>query len=585
MYILGLSYGYHDSSAALIKDGQVIFAAQEERYSRIKHDSQFPNQSISRALKFEKIEIKDIDYIIYYESSLEKFNRIKNSIIKNAFKNFSLSSFKDLINTSIDWVENKKFIPEAEISKKLNYDISKIKSCSHHESHAASSFYNSNFENAAIITIDGVGEKETITVSHGKKGKINKICSHKYPHSLGLFYSTITSFLGFEINEGEYKVMGLAAFGKPIYADKVKKLISYENNKLKLNMMYFNFDFLEQPPYNKNFVNLFGDAAILDELNGKDVEKTDKFRYFADLASSFQSVLEDIIFSIFEHASSLTKENNICYSGGVALNAVANGKLIKSNKYKLYIYPAAGDAGCAVGAAQFYYFNILNKEKKLYYVPTMYLGDSYLESDILKHLNFFNLDNYKKFNDNKELSDYIANKLNENKVVGWFNGRSEFGPRSLGARSILASPKEKNMKNIINEKIKFREKFRPFAPLVLEEIASEYFDYTVSKNLYHPENFMLSVCAVKKEKVQEIYSATNVDFTSRIQLISKENKEQLDLRCLLENFYKISGLPVLINTSFNRRGEPIVESPKDAIKVFLYTDIDILVLNNHVLIK
>jgi len=426
---------------------------------------------------------------------------------------------------------------------------------------------------------------ETLTISLGINNSIKKIKSFNYPNSIGLFYSTITAFLGFEINEGEYKVMGLAAFGKPSYVEKVRQIISFSNNNLKLDSTFFNFDDLLSPSYTKSFLDLFGLPVNLEKENPyKTINE--RFYYLADLACSFQKVLEEIILKLFDYAFSLTGEKLFCYSGGVALNAVANGTIIKKRKeFNLFIYPAAGDSGSSVGAALYYYFHIL-KNRRVIFPLNIYLGSKYSKEQIKKSLNDFNLKNYLEYKDPLELCEVISKKILNNKVIGWFNGRSEFGPRALGSRSILANPSDKNMKDIINKKIKFREEFRPFAPMIITEKANEYFDIEKPIDLFQPENFMLTVVDAKIKFADKIFSALNVNNTARVQLVSKVLDENfLDIKLLLRTFYKNSDIPVLINTSFNRRGEPIVETPYDAIKVFLYTDIDTLVLENFVISK
>ena len=582
MYVLGISFGYHDSSAALIKNGEVIFAAQEERYTRIKHDNSFPKHSIKEALKFAKIELPDINQIAYYEDPLIKYSRVLNSISKNILSNFK-KGILEFYNETYDWIKYDKFNIKEKISSELNFPPQKIFISSHHLSHASSVFFNSNFKSSSIITIDGVGEKETITFSNGKNNKITKIKSFNFPHSLGLFYSTITAFLGFEVNEGEYKVMGMAAYGKPKYKDNVGKLIYFNKKKFILNLDFFNFDNIENPPFTEKFILEFGDPRDPDSSEQKD-PLNKKFLYYADLAASFQSVLEDIVLKMIDQVVELTGEKNLCFSGGVALNAVLNGKILGKKKVNLYIFPAAGDAGTAVGAALYFYYSILNKER-VFYKPQILLGSEYEDKTVDQAIEFYNEKKFKKYNSDIDLVNEISKILQENKVIGFFQGRSEFGPRALGSRSILANPAKINMRDIINEKIKFREAFRPFAPVILAERAKFFFEIDKIDNFYQLENFMLSVTNVIPQKSHLFPSAISVDKTARVQIVWKENDKNSLLRKVLEKFDQDTGLPMLINTSFNRRGEPIVENPNDALKVFYYTDLDYLIINNYIISK
>ncbi len=578
MLIMGLSFGYHDSSISLVKDGKIIFAAQEERFSRIKHDKGFPKRSIVECLKDQKIRISDIDYFVYYEDSFKKIKRIIKSNLLQFIKSGNIFYISDLIDTCCSYVNEMKLNIIELIVLELQVDKEKVKHVEHHQSHAASTFYNSNYSNATIITIDGVGEEETLTLSIGHENQIDKIKTFNFPHSLGLFYSTITSFLGFEINEGEYKVMGLAAFGKPIYREKVDNLITFNNGRFFLDMSFFNFTNLKKDPFSDKFIKFFGNPVDKDFYKTNKNTKSKKFLYYANLASSFQYLLEKILDKIFEYSINITKNKNICYSGGVALNAVANSKLL--TKYKnLFIFPAAGDAGCSSGAAQLYYYSILNNKRK-YETTTMYLGRKYKDADISKALHKFSESNFIRYSNKNKLYYDLSKLLETNNVIGWFSGRSEFGPRALGSRSIIASPKNKKMKDIINSKIKFRESFRPFAPMILKEKVFDYFHITNQLNLFHPSNFMISV--YKSKQTHKILSAVNVDNTARVQVVPKNSS---NIRKLLEIFYKKTGLPILINTSFNRKGEAIVENPIDALNVFYYTDLDYLVLENYLIKK
>lgn len=559
MYILGISCFYHDSAACLVKDGQIVAAAEEERFSRIKHDNNFPHQAVKYCLEKAGIKSRDLSYVAFYEKPFLKFERIMYSSL-STFP-YTLSFFLKSVPA---WIKEKLWMAPL-VKKELNYkgDVLFI---DHHLSHAASSFLVSPFEKSAILTLDAVGEWTTSAYGFGQNSSIVLEEEINFPHSLGMFYSAFTYHLGFEVMEGEYKVMGLASYGKPRYINEIKKVIKiFPDGSFQLDLNYFAFHIGERMT-NKNFDKLFGKPRL------KDGPVTS---YHEDLACSLQAVTEEIILKICHNLYKKTKTENLCMAGGVALNCVANGRIIKETPFKnIFIQPAAGDAGGALGVA-FYIYNTLLGNKRSYIMNHAYLGPDYSEEEIENFLKRKKI-KYKKF-DEKELIKKTARLLKENKVIGWFCGRMEFGPRALGHRSILANASNPDMKEIINIKIKHREPFRPFAPSVLEEKSSEYF------NLNCPSPFMLLVANVRPLKKKLLPAITHVDGTARVQSVNKvDNGKYYEL---IKEYAKLSDVPVILNTSFNVRGEPIVCSPKDAYNCFIKTDIDFLVLENYLISK
>jgi len=557
MYILGVSAYYHDSAAALIKDGKVIAAAEEERFTRVKHDNSFPFNAIDFCLRYAGIAINDVKYVAFYEKPLRKFERIIQTFVETY--PFSYIPFWRAIP---DWIINKLTI-KSTIRKKLGYR-GKILFVPHHEAHAASTFYPSPFNKAAILTVDGVGEWKTVGLYIGNRSDILPLKEIHFPSSLGLLYSTFTAFLGFKVNEDEWKVMGLAAYGKPRYYEKFKKIVDVdEDGSFSLNMKYFAFRESFRM-WSKEIEKLFGrPRKPEDKINQK----------HADIAASLQKITEEIYIKILNHLYSLTRVKNLCIAGGVALNAVANGKIYSQTPFKrVFIQGAAGDSGAALGAALFVYHYLLRK-KRNFVQRHLYFGPAYSNKYIK---NFLDKVGAKyEFLEDSELIQKVATLLAKNKVVGWFRGRMEFGPRALGARSILANPKPKWMKDRVNE-IKRRETFRPFAGSVLQEKVHEYFEVP-ERNHYSP--FMIFAFKVKKEKRKNISAITHVDGTCRIQTVnSKDNGIYYDL---IKEFYNITKIPVILNTSFNLRGEPIVCRPEEAYEDFIKTNMDYLVLENY----
>ncbi|MFH0870485.1 MAG: carbamoyltransferase [archaeon] len=555
-YILGISCYYHDSAACLIEDGVIVAAAEEERFTREKHDSSFPVNAINFCLAKAGITAKQLSYVAFYEKPLLKFERILSTFARTFPK-----SFWYFYKAVPSWM-NEKLRIEKIISKKLKYE-GNVLFVPHHLSHAASAFLVSPFDDAAIITCDGVGEWATTTIGLGKGNAVKLLKEIDFPDSLGLLYSTFTAYLGFEVNNDEYKVMGLAAYGKPRYHDAFRKIIDIKDDgSFKLDMRYFSYEH-RQRMFSKEMIKLLGAPRKKDE------KITSRHQ---DIAATLQKITEEIMIKTANHAYKITGSKNLCLAGGVALNCVANGKLLSNTKFKrLFIQPAAGDSGGAIGAA-FYVYNSILKNKRNYAMDDAYLGTEFSDAEIKDFLDK-NKIKYELLEED-ELLKKVAKLIHQDKVVGWFQGRMEFGPRALGSRSILANPCNPRMKDILNRKVKHREEFRPFAPAVLADKAQEFFEMGRS-----PESpFMLQTFNVRKDKQKILPSITHVDGTARVQTVTRaQNKRFYDL---IKEFGALSGVPVIINTSFNVRGQPIVNTPKDAYDCFRNTEIDCLVIGN-----
>lgn len=559
MLILGISCFYHDSAACLIKDGKIVAAAEEERFTRIKHDNRFPKQAIAYCLKEVGVRINEVAYVGFYEKPFLKFERILESALVTFPKSFSF-----FLKSLPVWLKEKLWMSQV-IKKELRYrgDVLFI---DHHLSHAASSFLVSPFPKAAILTLDAVGEWATTAFGYGENNKVILEKEINFPHSLGMFYSAFTYHLGFEVMDGEYKVMGLASYGKPIYTDKIKKVIKiFPDGSFQLNMDYFAYHYGEKMTTEK-FDKEFGKNRLKDEPVTK---------FHEDLASSLQAVTEEVILKMCQHLYSHYGLDSLCLAGGVALNCVANGKILKKTPFKnIFIQPAAGDAGGALGTALYIHNCLLNNPRSqtmehAYYGPkfSTALIDRFLKAKKIK---------YQKLEDGK-LIKTVAKLIADGNVIGWFHDRMEFGPRALGHRSILANATSLEMKEIINEKVKHREPFRPFAPSALLEHANEYFDVN------YESPFMLLVGNVYKNKQKIIPAITHVDGTARPQTVKKGvNGRYYDL---IKEYSKLTGVPVVLNTSFNVRGEPIVCTPEDAYNCFRKTDIDYLILENNIIAK
>ena len=565
MYNLGISCYYHDSAAALLKDGHVIAAVEEERFSRKKFDDGYPKMAIDWCLNECAISPKQIDSVAFYDKPILKFERLLDNYIAVAPR--GMYSFLDTIPK---WLHKRLWIKN-EIKNHLKDFKGNIIFPEHHMSHAAYAFYTSEFDESAILTIDGVGEWTTASFGIAKNNKIQLTNDIRWPHSLGLFYSAFTYFLGFKVNEGEYKLMGLSSYGKPKYYDLIKEnLIDVKNDgSIHLNMKYFAFTY-DKVMTNENFAQLFGIPPR------KEGQKTEQIHY--DIGASAQKILEDVMLKMVNHIYLKTKMKNLCMSGGVALNGVANYQILKNGPFdNVHIPPSPGDGGSAVGCAQYLYFVHNNKKRIIennhskLIQENVYVGPSYNDEDIIKFLDSNNI-KYEKF-EKQSLLKKTAQLISTGNIVGWYQGKMEWGPRALGNRSILADPRNASMKDILNEKIKHRESFRPFAPSVLEEYASDFFDIDI------PSPYMLIVAKVKKPEI--IPAVTHVDGTGRLQTVSNDaNPLYYDL---INEFYKITGVPVIINTSMNVMGEPIVNTPEQAFQMIVKTDMDCLVMGNNLI--
>ena len=560
MNILGISCFYHDSAAALIKDGQLVAAAHEERFTRKKHDQDFPANAIQYCLQAGGIQAQDIDYIGFYDKPFIKFERILTTYVATFPK--SLPSF---LKSMPVWLKEKLWIPQ-KIREELG-DAGKLLFVEHHLSHAASAFFVSPFSEAAILTADGVGEWETTTMGTGNDKTLTLTQSIHFPHSLGLLYSAFTYYLGFRVNSAEYKVMGLAPYGKPVFADLIlRELVSLKDDgSFRLNMNYFAYDY-GLTMTNQRFHSLFGAPPRTPE--------SALTQFHKDIAASIQRVTDEIMVRMTTHLHRQTGSNNLCLAGGVALNCVSNSKILASSGFKnIFIQPAAGDAGGSVGAA-FYIYNMLLKNERTFTWSHNFIGPEYSDDEIEQVLQQIGLV-HERYTTGPLLVK-TAQLIADQNVVGWFQGRMEFGPRSLGARSILADPRNPENYSRVNLKIKFRESFRPFAPTILFERLEEYFEFD------RPSPYMLFVAQVRPER-RTIPAVTHVDGSARLQTITRSDHPLT--YDLISEFEKLTGCPVVINTSFNVRGEPIVCTPLDAIKCFLRTDMDYLILGSYVLDK
>lgn len=567
MYVLGISCFYHDASAALIKDGIVIAAAEEERFTRKKHDTSFPTNAVKFCLKHAGISINDVDHIGFYEKPMKKFERILHQHIE-----MFPFSFWTFYKSLPSWINEKLRIPKI-VKKKLKYkgDIFFI---DHHMCHAASSYLVSPFKEAAVMTIDGVGEWASTTFGKAKANNIEIVKQIEFPHSIGLLYSAVTAHLGFSVNNSEYKVMGLSPYGlmdrkkNPFY-EKFKKVVDIKpDGSYELDMSYFVYHYKMSMPGRK-FIKEFG------PIRKKESEVKQRHK---DIAAALQMITEDTIFAMLNALHKEIKSDNLCIAGGCALNSVANGKILRNTPFKnIYIQPAAGDGGTSIGAACYVYNTILGNKRN--YVQTdAFLGPGYSRKGIKNFLDRQGI-KYKKFKNDKDLLKTTAKLLHDDNVIGWFQGRMEWGPRALGSRSILSNPTNPNMQEILNLKVKHREKFRPFAPVVCEDDALDYFE--CDKPVPVPTDFMLMVYPIKKKYHKIIPSVTHVDGSGRLQSIRRaDNKLYYDL---IKEFGKLSGIPILINTSFNIRGEPIVLSPYYAYRCMMGTGIDYLVMENFLI--
>jgi len=566
MYTLGISCYYHDSAAALLKDGKVIAAVEEERFSRTKFDDSFPKQAIDWCLKESGISPKNLDSVAFYDKPILKFERLLDNYIAVAPN--GLYSFLSVIPK---WIHKRVWVKD-EILKHLKGFNGTIIFPEHHVSHAAHTFFTSPFNESAILTVDGVGEWTTTAFGSAHDTTIELTNDIRWPHSVGLFYSAFTYFLGFKVNEGEYKLMGLSAYGKPKYYDLImKNLVDVKDDgSVHLNMKYFSFTY-DKVMTNQNFSDLFGITPRKEDSNAEQIHY--------DVAASAQLVLEEILLRMVKHVHKKTGMKNLCLGGGVALNGVVNYRILKEGPFEnLHIPPSPGDAGSAVGCAQYLYYCHKKNKRKMEQNAEMiqnnvYVGPSHSNDEIKSFLDMNKI--HYKYLEIDSLLETTAQLIAEGNVVGWYQGKMEWGPRALGNRSILADPRNAEMKYTLNEKIKHRESFRPFAPCILEEHLSEYFDIDI------PSPYMLFVAPVKKP--EKIPAVTHVDGTGRLQTVSKDtNPLYYDL---IKEFYKITDVPVLINTSMNVRGEPIVNTLEQAYNMIIKTDMDYLVMGNYTIKK
>ncbi|MFT4585667.1 MAG: carbamoyltransferase [Gammaproteobacteria bacterium] len=591
--ILGISAYYHDSAAAIVCDGKIVAAAQEERFSRKKQDSRFPVSAANYCLNTAGIKLEDVDYIVFYDKPLIKFERLLETYLA-----YAPSGFRSFVAAMPVWLKEKLFLKDLlkkELATAANCtvnDLPPLLFTEHHQSHAASAFYPSPFERAAILCMDGVGEWATTSVWTGDGNSLNPEWEIDFPHSLGLLYSAFTYFTGFKVNSGEYKLMGLAPYGEPKYTDLIlDKLLSLKDDgSFRMDMSYFNYaNGLTMT--NRKFDDLFGGPPRKPESPVSQREM--------DLASSIQAVTEEVVLRLARTVKNETGEDYLCLAGGVALNCVANGRLLREGIFKdIWIQPAAGDAGGALGAALSVWHEYLEMPRVADATDSMagsYLGPKFSNQEIRTYLDSINA-NYKKLADT-ELMPQLAEMLAQENVIGWFQGRMEYGPRALGGRSIIGDPRSKAMQSVMNLKIKYRESFRPFAPAVLADRVSDYFD------IDHPSPYMLLVAQVTErlrkpmtqeqenlfgiEKLNvprsEIPAVTHVDYSARIQTVHEETNPRYYE--VIKHFEQRTGCPIIVNTSFNVRGEPIVCTPEDAYRCFMRTEMDYLVIEGFLMAK
>jgi carbamoyltransferase len=564
--ILGITAYFHDSSACIIKDGKVLAAAEEERFTRNKHDDSFPVNAINFCLNEAKV--KEVDAVVFFEDPKEKFERINKTLTEHVHSQVTIQKIRKI------WAEKKS--PEKIQEKLLEVGLNnKIIFLDHHLSHASSSYFMSGFEEAAILTLDGIGEKNSTTIgfANGKEIRLNQ--GIEFPDSIGLLYTALTVFLGFRANDDEYKVMGLAPYGlmnevtNPFYK-KLEKLVKImPDGSFKLNMVYFGHENFENKAFTQDLTNFLG---ILPRERESKIN-----RQHMDLAAALQMLIEKIVFKILNHLYKINPCDNLVMAGGVALNSVLNGKILSNTPFKrIFIQPAAGDAGTSLGAAKYLQYKLDPQAKREHQTHSSF-GPEFTDESIKEFLTNQGI-KFRKFNSEQELVETVTRLIHEKKVIGWFQGKMEWGPRALGNRSILASPCYKDMKDILNEKVKHREMFRPFAPVVCIDDVEEFFE--CDKPIPEPTDYMLMVYPIRKDKQELIPAITHVDGSGRLQTIKKsQNKLYYDL---IKKFGEISGTPILVNTSFNIRGEPIVCTPYDAYRCMMGTKIDCLVIGNFI---
>lgn len=591
MYILGISCYFHDSSAALLKDGVLIAAAEEERFTRKKHDFGFPYNAIRFCLDQGGITGKCLEHVVFFEKPFVKFERLLKTAVNGFPKTYHL-----FLQSMRAWMFEKLWIKSL-IAKSVGVDSKQVLFSEHHLSHAASAFYCSAFHEAAVLTFDGVGEWATTTMGIGRGTDLQITHEQYFPHSLGLLYSAFTAFLGFEINEGEYKVMGMAPYGAPRYVEKIREVVKQNGDgSFWLDPKYFSFHYSTKNAFTHELIELFGaprkvDVPFFTKTSGYPSyfgpkphnysEMCNYNQHYADIAASIQLVTEEMILSLVREVYRQTGVENLCLAGGVALNSVANGRILRETPFKqLYVQPSAGDGGGSLGAALLAWYCDLGNGPHRFVMDHAYWGQSYGPDDIRAAVEEAGL-HASLVEDENKLMDQSVSRLEDGKVIGWFQGRFEWGPRALGNRSILADPRRSEMKDLVNTKIKFREPFRPFAPSVLAESAEKYFALPGAEQSM-PARFMLLVVPVHENKQDRIPAVSHLG-TARLQTVHQESNPRY--HNLIKRFGDATGVPLLLNTSFNLRGEPVVNTPQNAIRTFADSGIDTLVMGDFIVDK
>jgi carbamoyltransferase len=585
MHILGISCFFHDAAAALLRDGELVAAVEEERFTRKKHDPELPANAIRYVMAEAGIGAADLDYVVFFEKPFLKFERILSTALGTFPRGARV--FQSAMTT---WLVDKLWIA-GRITQETGVPRERILFSEHHLSHAASAFFCSPFEEAALLTVDGVGEWATATAGRGRGTDIQLLREVRFPHSIGLLYSAFTAFLGFEVNEGEYKVMGMAPYGQPRYVDKVWRLVRMApDGSFALDLDYFTFHRSTKNSYSARFVELFGEPRpssdrFFTPTSGYPAyfgarppdfdEQARRNQHYADIAASIQVVTEELVVNMARALHQETGLDRLCLAGGVALNSVANTKILRSSGFKeLYVQPAAGDSGGALGAALYAYHALLGKPRS-FTMEHAFWGPAHRDADVRAFLDGESIA-YERLEE-PALVDQVAEAIAGGAVIGWFQGRAEWGPRALGHRSILADPRRAEMKDVVNTKIKYREPYRPFAPSVLADRVGEFFDAPGVAAQY-PSRFMLLVVDVAPSKRDVIPAVTHVDGTGRLQSVTRDDNERY--HALISRFGQTTGVPVLLNTSFNLRGEPIVNTPREAYTTFVRSQLDALVLEN-----
>jgi carbamoyltransferase len=594
VYILGISCFYHDAAAAILKDGVLIAAAEEERFSRNKHDSGYPTHAVAYCLEEAGIAAEDLDYVVFYEKPLPKFERLLTTALATWPR--STVVFREAM---ITWLNEKLWVKDR-IRRQVAVPPEKVLFVEHHLSHAASAFFCSPYEESAVLTLDGVGEWTSATLGQGTatwdgngKNSITLFQESRFPHSLGLYYSAFTAWLGFEVNDGEYKVMGMAPYGSPKHQDKVRKVINFaDDGSFWLNMDYFSFHHSMDNTFSRKFEDLFGERRKKESEfytlgtgvpDGASTTSIEENQYYADIAASVQTTTEEAIINIANYLHRRTGSKRLCMAGGVAYNSVANGRILRETGFEeLYIQPSAGDSGGALGAALYAYHVLLNQPRS-FVMDHAYWGRAYNDGEIKSALEARGV-SYEYIGDDDKLAEVCASELAAGRVLGWYQGRFEWGPRALGNRSIIADPRREEMKDVVNTKIKFREPFRPFAPSVLSERVGQYFDGAGHNGTWPKElaKFMLAVMPVSEDKQETIPAVSHLG-TGRLQAVQADTNPRY--HSLISNFEGITGVPVIMNTSFNLRGEPIVTTPDNAMNTFFASGLDTLVLGSFIVRK